>query len=318
MKISVVVSTYNSENLLPRLLKSLVAQDYRNKEIIVVDDGSTDRTVEAAKKFKNVKVFSRKHMGPAAQRTFGAKAAKGDIVFFTDSDCVAPKGLLKGIAMNFQKHDIAGCGGTYKTLNKKSSVARFVGYEIGWRHSKQVGYTDFLGTYCCAYKRDIFLKFGGFNPTFKTASGEDPELSFKIFSGGHKLLFDKTLFVWHSHPNSLKKYLKQQFYRAYWRVSLYNKHPKKMGGDVYTGREIPYSPIMMAAFIFSLFSSAVMPVSAYLSVISIAAFFAIYLGFFNFVYKRERRMLPISIAIIFLRTISWLFGFAYGLKLLKK
>jgi GT2 family glycosyltransferase len=160
------------------------------------------------------------------------------------------------------------------------------------------------------------MKFGGFDSSFKTASGEDPELSFKIFSAGNRLLFDTGMFVWHTHPNSMKKYIKQQFYRAYWRVNLYNKHPQKMGGDVYTGSEIPLSPALMSIFLISAVSGTFLHEAFYVSVFSLLAFFTLYGGFFRFVSKAEPSLLPKSMMIIFLRTVSWLLGFVYGLKLL--
>lgn len=317
IKISIIIPSFRSEKTIGRCLESLVNQDYHKKfyEIIVVDNFSKDNTEKICRKFKKVKFIKRKS-NPAEARNLGAKMARGKIILFTDSDCVVPRNLLKKVMRNFRIYKIAGVGGTYKTLNKDSAIAKYVGYEIGWRHYKQPKKTDFLGTYCCAYKRDIFLKFGGFDETFKIASGEDPEFSFKLVNAGYKLFFDKTMFVWHSHPETLKRYLRQQFWRAYWRVNLYKKHPEKMSGDIYTGLEIPYSPVFMTIFIFSLLLSIFYPNIIYLTLLSIIIFFGIYLNFFMFISKSEKSLLLISLGVVFLRTLVWLFGFAYGLKLL--
>lgn len=314
MKISVIVPPFNSEKTIAKTLQSLLEQDYRDKEIIVVNDkGSRDRTHEITKGFKGVKVYLRPHGGPAEQRNFGARVAKGDIILFTDSDCVAPKDLLRRTADNFKKYDIAGCGGTYKTLNKESRTARFVGYDIAWRHEKASKWSDFLGTYCCAYKKDVFLKFGGFDEKFPIASGEDPEFSFRLAKAGHKLLLDKNMFVWHPHPNAARKYLKQQFWRAFWRVLMYRKHPEKIAGESYSGREPLYVTATITAFLFSFLSGLIFPVMFYVAAASLLLFFLTYSTLLYFILKKEPAMLLFAIPVIFLRAFYWLGGFGWGL-----
>lgn len=317
--ISIIVPSFNNEKTIGKCMESLVKQDYPKDlfEILVVDNLSKDKTESICGQFKGVK-FIKKLSSPAQARNYGAKVAKGSIILFTDSDCIAPKNMLKKIMSNFKRYDVAGVGGAYKTFNKENPVARFVGYEIAWRHSKQPKFTDFLGTYCCAYKKDIFLKFGGFDTSFKIASGEDPELSFKISQGGYKLAFDNTIFVWHTHPEKLKKYLKQQFFRAYWRVNMYNKHPQKIGGDVYTGIEIPFAPLMLGLFALCIPLSIVFSFAPYIALASLFAYFAIYSSFFKFVYKEEGSLVPFTISVTILRTVYWIAGFAYGLKMIFK
>lgn len=88
--ISVIVTAYNIEEYLPRCLDSLLAQTYRHLEIIVVDDGSTDKTSdicdEYAAKSSNIKVIHRKNGGPSAARNAGVKEAGGDYIGYVDGD----------------------------------------------------------------------------------------------------------------------------------------------------------------------------------------------------------------------------------------
>lgn len=313
IKISVIIPSFNCEKTIEKCLQSLVNQNYPKQkyEIIVVDNFSKDNSRKIAKKFKKVR-FIKKVSNPAEARNYGAKIAKGIILFFTDADCVIPKNLLKMIEKNFERYDIAGLGGGYKTLNKNSEAARFIGYEIAWRHSREPKFTNFLGTYCCAYRRDIFLKFNGFDEKFAKASGEDPEFSFRIAKEGYKLLFDKKLFVWHSHPSSFKKYFKQQFWRGYWRALMYKKHPEKVFNESYTGWEIPVASFFMSLFLLSLVLSLFYFEFLYLALIGLLAFFATYVGFFKFIFKRESEMLFSALVIIFSRTIIVFLGFGRG------
>lgn len=88
--ISVVIPVYNREDLLPRSLRSLLSQTYAYWEAIVVDDGSTDETIEVATKFaeedSRIRVIQKAHSGPAEAANRGLREAKGEFVTFLDSD----------------------------------------------------------------------------------------------------------------------------------------------------------------------------------------------------------------------------------------
>jgi len=242
IKVSVIVPVYNSEKTIGKCLSSLIAQNYpRNKyEIIVVDDGSTDETAEIASKFKKVKLIKQIHRGPAAARNLGVKKSKGDMVLFTDADCVTPKNWIRNMIGPFEDKKIVGVAGTYKTLNKKSSIARFAGYEIEERHKtlSKKRFVDFIGTFSAAYRKNVFSRFGGFDTSFTTSSGEDPELSFRINKAGLKMIFQPKAFVYHLHPSSLWEFLKQKFWRGFWRVFTYEKHRDKMFRHSYTPKSL--------------------------------------------------------------------------------
>lgn len=107
--VSAVITTKNSERTLEQLLTSLKAQTYQNIEIILVDNNSIDGTCQIAKKYtKNV--FQK---GPerSAQRNFGAKKAKGDYLFFLDSDMYLSKNVILESVNFFQKHSSQTWGG---------------------------------------------------------------------------------------------------------------------------------------------------------------------------------------------------------------
>jgi glycosyltransferase involved in cell wall biosynthesis len=97
MKISVIISIYNEEDVVRRCLGSLDTQEYEDFEVIVVDDGSTDDTKKIIKNFKGkyrLRMYSQKHKGPGAARNLGAKHAKGEILVFVDADMTFDKDFL--------------------------------------------------------------------------------------------------------------------------------------------------------------------------------------------------------------------------------
>ena len=235
--ISIIIPSYNSEKTIERNIKSLLKQDYEGKYEIIVVDKSTDKTPEIVSKFP-VKLIKQKSKGISAARNLGVKKAKGKIVAFIDSDCIAPKDWLTNLLKPFSEKDVVAVGGTYKTKNKESIVARFTGYEIEQRHErmKNLETIDFVGGFNCAYKKHVFLKTGGFNTRF--AQSEDGEFSYRVSKKANKIKFNPSSYVYHYHPETLTKFLKQRFWHAYWRTLVYRKHKNKMFGDSYTPKSV--------------------------------------------------------------------------------
>ena len=311
--LSVVIPAYNAEKTIGRLLIALREQELGNFETIVVDDGSDDKTVEIAKRFK-VKVFANRHKGPAWQRNFGAKKAKGDTVVFTDADCVPPKRWLGEMTAPLKEKGVVGVGGTYRTLNPENIISRFEGYEIERRHRHMAErkYTDFIGTAYAAYRRNVFLRAGGFDTSFPMASGEDTELSFRLARMGYKMVFNPKAWIWHPHTPTLRAYVRQKFWRAYWRVLLYRRHPKKMGGDSYTGLEVPLSAASMTMFVLSALFALFNPAAFVFVITSLLFLYAINFRLFVFLAKNEVAMAMLALLMLPLRTLIWMGGFMAG------
>ncbi len=319
--VSVIIPCYNSRKMILETLKALEKQktDF-DFEIIICDDGSKDGTPDLVKEFLKksklkIRIFENEHHGPAWQRNFGAKNAKGEIVVFTDSDCVPEENWLTEMVKPILNGKAVGVQGTYNTLNPQYLVARFEGYDIEKRHRKmeKSKKIDFIGTFAAAYKKDVFLKFGGFDESFETASGEDPELSYRMVKAGYTLLFNPRAVVKHPHSETLKVYLKRQLRHAYWRVFMYFKHHEKMKGDSYTGVEVPLS------FFFAFLSLFCLLISPFIhSALLITCIFALLVIGVNidtvmFMAKKERKMLIIAPLIILLRSYVWVFGAIRGL-----
>ncbi len=93
---------------------------------------------------------------------------------------------------------------------------------------------DFIDTYAAAYRRDVFLRAGGFPTDVPIPSVEDIDLSFRLARAGHRLLFVPDAPVWHTHPSTLKSYLARKARYGFWRGLLYLRHPEKRRGDTHT------------------------------------------------------------------------------------
>jgi len=313
LKISVVIPAYNAEKTIGKTLNATLSQNFpKNRyEIIVVDDGSDDDTRQIIKKFRRVRLLKQKHKGPAVARNLGVKYAKGEIVLFTDADCIPDKNWIKKIIEPFKNKNIVGVAGTYVTLNKDKFFARFTGYEIEQRHEnmKKFDSINFVGSYNCAYRKSVFMEFEGFDKSFLIASGEDPELSFRIEKIGHyKIVFQPKAIVFHSHPENIKTYFKQKYNRAFWKVLLYKKHPSKVFGDKYTPRtlfpQILFTGLGMIIFFSSFFHLKIFNISLLFILISLLFNYKFYL----FVWKRDKTVALLSPFIFFLRNVISIFA----------
>jgi len=236
VKVSVVVPVYNSAKTLSKTIEALMSQNFLedNFEILIADDGSTDSTAEIVKRYP-VKYLHQDNKGPAAARNLGWKFSSGNIVCFTDSDCIPEKDWISKIIKAYTSEQIVGVGGSYDIVNSESLFASCIHEEIVQRHLKMPKEVNYLGAFNVSYRRSILEEVGGFNESYSDASGEDNDIAYRVVKKGYTLIFDKNIKVGHYHPTSLLRYLKQQFKHGFWRMKLYKDHPDMSKGDVYAG-----------------------------------------------------------------------------------
>ena len=233
MMVSIIIPAHNAAATLAECLGACLKQNYSPTEVIVVDDGSTDDTPRIAQQFP-VEFVRQEQRGPAAARNRGAHVAKGELLIFTDSDCVPEPDWVQRLVDCFDE-GVAAVGGTYGIANNGSLLARMVHEEIVMRHARYGKDVDFLGSFNVAVRREAFERAGGFDESFRAASGEDNDLSYRLRNTGGRLLFTSQAIVRHYHPTRLWPYLKTQARHGFWRMMLYRKHPLRATGDRYAG-----------------------------------------------------------------------------------
>jgi glycosyltransferase involved in cell wall biosynthesis len=229
---SIIIPAYNAEKTLSKTLDACLAQSLPC-EIVVVDDGSTDGTARAAMQFP-VKYLRQENKGPAAARNRGWRAATGEIILFTDSDCVPEKDWALKLTSLLEKSGAGAAGGTYSLMNPESLTASCIHYEIQYRHSSLPETVRYLGSFSLAMPKSVLEQLGGFDESFPTACGEDTDLTYRVAALGRQLKFTREVRTGHYFPSGTGRFLRQQFWRGYWIMKLAAMHPGKLGRDGYS------------------------------------------------------------------------------------
>jgi len=225
-RVSVVVCAYNAERTMEACLASLEELNYPDYEVIVVNDGSTDRTLEIAERFPYARIISQPNRGLSVARNVGAEAATGEIIAYTDSDCVADPDWLTYLVATMERKQLVACGGPNFPPPEDSLVPSAVAVAPGG--PTHVLLTDETAEHIAgcnmAFRRDALLALGGFDPTYR-AAGDDVDMCWRFQDAGHTIGFSPAAIVWHFRRNTVGAYLGQQ--RGYGKAEalVYAKHP---------------------------------------------------------------------------------------------
>ena len=233
---SVVIPTYNRKPILIKCLKALENQKIKNfikdYEVILVDDGSTDGTLEwladNATEFPHVKTFSQSHQGPAAARNLGVKQANGDTIVFIDSDLIVTETFL-------QAHANALAKGAAKKGSDRLFTYGWVINTCNFDNPTAEPYkiTDFSAAYFAtgnvAISRKWLEKAGLFDTQFKLYGWEDLELGVRLKKLGLKLIKCPEAVGYHWHPpfnlEQIPSMIEREIERGKMGVVFYQKHP---------------------------------------------------------------------------------------------
>lgn len=173
MRVSVVIPALNEEAVIETCLKSIRGQD-TPCELILIDNGSTDRTIEISREFCD-KVFFKPEMTLAQMRGFGVEVSSGDIIATTDADCVAPPHWLSELTKPFNNQKVVAVGGPFRPLNP-SILASFFCFL-----SSKTQLIGLFGGGNMAYRRSAYYSTLGYENANRA---EDWKLSWNLRKTG--------------------------------------------------------------------------------------------------------------------------------------
>ena len=229
MDVSLVIPGRNAGRTLRACLDAVVpllgTGDLR--EIIFVDDGSTDGTAAIAAEYP-VRYLRVDRRGPGGARNEGWRAATGVAVWFIDSDCIAAPDALARLKRHLEEQGVAGVGGSYSNVRVDSLLACLIHEEIRERHLSMGRQVDYLGSFNVLYWRWALERAGGFDEqhfnAYLAPGAEDADLSYRLRDLGLELRFEPGSLVGHHHPTRLPSYLRSQRLHGRWGARLYYRH----------------------------------------------------------------------------------------------
>ncbi len=234
MFFSVVIPTYNRLPILSQCLGALHQQQSAGDgyEVVVVDDGSTDGTVEflrsQAQRFAKVRLLQQAHQGPAAARNLGVEQARGDVIVFIDSDLVVTPVFLSAHERALRQTWAAQGDDRAFTYGRVINTANFEDPT-----AEPYKLTDFSAAYFAtgnvAIARHWLLAVGLFDPRFKLYGWEDLELGVRLKQRGLKLVKCPQAVGYHWHPpfslQQMPGLIDREIQRGRMGVLFYQKHP---------------------------------------------------------------------------------------------
>ncbi|MEP6603809.1 MAG: glycosyltransferase [Spartobacteria bacterium] len=280
--VSVIVCSYNGAATLAECLESLGKLNYRNYEVLLVDDGSTDNTREVAARFPQVRYIHQTNHGLSHARNTGAAAAKGEVFAYTDSDCMADVDWLYYLVATLVSGEYAGVGGPNVPPPARNWIQACVAAAPGG--PSHVLLTDTVAEHIpgcnMAFNRSAFENVGGFDPEYHKA-GDDVDFCWRLQQAGCVIAFSPSAVVFHHRRFTLRAFVKQQEGYGEAESLLRFKHliffgptgTAKWRGQIYgeprfswfLNRPIVYHGIFGEGFFQSLYPTPQSEVAAYLS-----------------------------------------------------
>ena len=243
-RVSVVVCAYNAADTLEDNLTSLERLNYPNYEVILVNDGSRDKTGEIGRQHPFVRLVEVPNGGLSAARNIGLSHATGEIVAYTDADTRVDPDWLTFLVQPFLNSDVVGSGGPNVVPADDPPMAQCIARAPGGPTHVLLDDRTAEHVPGCnmAFRRDALLAIRGFNPIYLRA-GDDVDVCWRLQARGGKIGFAASALVWHHHRATIKAYWRQQVGYGEGEKWLMAHHPEKFldGRMLWHGRI--YSPL---------------------------------------------------------------------------
>jgi len=218
--VSIIVPCYNEQDVIVHSLKSIIAQTYPNIEILVVDDGSSDRTYELAKTFtfdnghRSLQVLSKPNGGKSRALNFAIKRAKGNLICCVDADSKLDKFAVELLVQHFKDPQIAAVAGSVSVVNtdtfltKLQSLEYIQGLNMVKNGQSYLKLVNIIPGPLGMFRKEAMQEVGGYShDTF----AEDCDLTLSLIAKGYKIDFEPDAIAHTEAPENLLDLLKQRY-----------------------------------------------------------------------------------------------------------
>jgi glycosyltransferase, group 2 family len=235
MKYSIIVPVFNRPDEVDELLESLLSQEEKDFEVIIVEDGSKVPCKKVCDKYANrldLHYYYKENSGPGQSRNYGAERAKGDYLLILDSDVVLPKGYIRAVSEELNREPADAFGGPDCAHESFTDTQKAISYSMtsffttgGIRGGKKKLDKFYPRSFNMGIRRDVYQELGGFS---KMRFGEDIDFSIRIFKAGKRCRLFPEAWVWHKRRTDFRKFWKQVYNSGIARINLYKKYPDSL------------------------------------------------------------------------------------------
>ena len=283
-------------------MQSLVSQEYKNFEIIVVDGHSMDNTIEIAKEYTG-NVFFEEGGNRASGCNVGIQHARGEIIAFTDDDCEVPTDWLKQIVSNFEDKTLDVLGGINRTPEESSKTEKAFGAVMNDLLSITYSWDAYEKVIGCnsAYRKATLVSAGGFNENLLTA--EETELQFRLKQSGKQIRYLESLFVFHNRRCTIRQFWNQQYRFGVGKGKWLRSYPSAIKGS-----NVLAQSLLFGSFIFLPILAIMGLLGVVVGILSAGAILFSALSLYASVKEKQLSLFPF----IILASIIWIYSQALG------
>jgi cellulose synthase/poly-beta-1,6-N-acetylglucosamine synthase-like glycosyltransferase len=271
--ISILIPAYNEEKVLRKAIETTLEANYPYKEIIIIDDGSTDKTYQVAQEYSDsgVKVIHRPNGGKAVAINHGMKFAQGEIIIIVDADSMVGKNTLVELVQPLKDPEIAAVAGNIKVLNRVNWLTRCEALEYiasinVYRRALDVfGSVTVVPGALGAYRREI-LEGSGFYD--KDTLVEDFDVTMKTLKTGKVVQASTSAIAYTEAPQTLDGFIRQRlrWYRGNFQALW--KHRDAAFNPRYGFLQKLAFPFLVVSMIFTPFAGLVTIISTVMAIVS--------------------------------------------------
>jgi poly-beta-1,6 N-acetyl-D-glucosamine synthase len=243
--VSVLIAAYNEEPVIARTLASVLASDYPDFEVVVVDDGSTDHTAaEVTRAFgadPRVRLVRQPNGGKAAALNRAMHEAAHDVVICFDADTQVEPETLGRLARRFADETVGAVAGNVKVGNRVNLLTRWQAIEyvtsqnLDRRAYALLNAVTVVPGAAGAWRRSAVEAVGGYR---SDTLAEDMDLTFRVRRAGWKIENETAAVAWTEAPDRLKGLFRQRFRWSYGTLQVLWKHRRALGRDGWFGRAV--------------------------------------------------------------------------------
>ncbi|OFD57663.1 N-glycosyltransferase [Bacillus mycoides] len=233
--VSVVIAAYNEEKVIAKTIRSILDSNYREFEVIVVDDGSKDDTSKVIQetfyKHPKVRLIQKENGGKSSAMNLGFQKSTGEIIVTLDADTIIAQDAISLMIRHFEDHNVAAVSGNVKVGNRRNllttwqHVEYITGFNLERRAFDELNCITVVPGAIGAWRKKNVVESGYLS---EDTLAEDTDLTITFLGEGHRIVYEEKAYAYTESPEDVKSLIKQRYRWSYGTLQCLWKHRKAL------------------------------------------------------------------------------------------